>query len=167
MKPFKTIILAFAVNSVIVTLNASTELKIGSKFESPNKKYIAEISEDGIIILDKIYQKNQWSILTFTPILKIFWLPDTRGLIIQEHIAHGSQLAFITREENEWRRIEIAPLEESVVYSVISYSIQEPVCEVWYKVTERAPNGAYGKSYRDRIIYDLHKMKMLSIEKMK
>jgi hypothetical protein len=167
MKPFKAIILAFAVNSVIVTLNASTELKIGSKFESPNKKYIAEISEEGIIILDKIYQKNQWSILTFTPILDLRWLPTSEGMVVKQHIAHGSFLALFMFQENSWKMFEIAPLEKSVVYSVISYSIQEPVCEVWYKVTERAPNGAYGKSYRDRIIYDLHKMKMLSIEKMK
>jgi hypothetical protein len=125
--------------------------------ESPDKKWSVQIADDGVRVADTSGLKNPVSVPVLTPVLEITWLQDSSGFVVVEHIAHGSQLALISRDAGGWKRAEVAPVEESVVYSVVSYKIGKALIEVEYKVTPRSANGKYGQGWRTRISFDSKK----------
>ena len=95
--------------------------------ESPDKKWSVQIADDEVRVADTSGLEGPASVPVLTPILEIAWLQDSSGFVVVEHIAHGSQLALISRDAGGWKRAEVAPVEESVVYSVVSYKIGKSV----------------------------------------
>ncbi len=145
---------------------ASEPFKKAMPSESPDKKWNAQIADNEVLIGDSLGGEVPFAVAVLTPILEINWLPDSSGLLIVEHIAHGSQVALITREGRGWKRTEVAPTEEAIVYSVVNYRTTNNGVEVTYKITPRAPNGLYGHSWSVRIRYDLNKKRLISMEKL-
>lgn len=102
----------------------------------------SESGEPTLIIKNEKLHKVEASIPVLPPVLSLKWSPDSKSLVVVQHLAGGSLASLVILDGKQWKKNDCEPpLKIQCNYSLVNFQFVDKQLRLTYKVSQERANG--------------------------